>query len=399
MRTLVRFKVLNRVQTDQPWPVKLDNRTFVFESEGKTLQAIVCSIEGQPAEFAPIFKKGKEGGMPTIDANSLWVKFVEDDLKAWQAVLCAYIEIDIDFQNYEMEFFPENDEEKKLDILTPFRISQIEHVNTEPYEFTTLGRALFALEHGRQLASVMTFYREGKTDLFGNRFVSSYNNLYLFLESLFCKGKTKTAHVVENLLAAPPFVEALVSAIQMTKNELPIPRASDRIRHFPKELKIHSTPKVLTESIVNLRGKLRHHNENSSVKWDPTRQDDYRNDAYFLAAVVQNIAFQMGAQHLWENSIAKGFQEMSKSIGVELKIRVKMELIAGELTFERLVDLTVPAIDLNARLATFVLNKALELADQNDPHAGVLTIRAHQLPNGPELFRYDLGAQVARGKS
>ena len=398
MRTSVKFKVLNDVKVDQNWPVKIGKRTFSLETDGLSLKHIVCSIDNQPIEFAPILVKGSQGGLPTIHANSLWVKFVEQDLKSWQAVLCAYIDIDIDFQNYEMEFFPENEEEEKIDIITPFKIGQVKNISAEPYEFTTLGRAFLALDHGQELSSVMTFYREGKSDLFGDRFVSAYNNYFLFLESLFCKGKTKTSSAAEKLLSDTNFSNALDKAVNNLKEESKISRPSDQRSFIPKELSYNSSKRELTESIVSLRGKLRHHNKHSSVKWDPTNQEKYKNEAYFLATIVQEIAFEMGTSHLWTDEVAERFQKMSKKMGVELKVRVSMELIAGDETFSRLLDLSIPSLGLSAKLATFVLGNALELAAENDPHASILSIRAYRLPNGPELFRYDLGAQIARGK-
>lgn len=60
------------------------------------------------------------------------------------------------------------------------------------------------------------------------------------------------------------------------------------------------------------------------------------------------------------------------------------------------LKLRFPGLGPSPLLSKAALQKTLEIFDERSPAAEVLGIRARIKPNGPELFRYDLGPGVGR---
>lgn len=344
-----------------------------------------------PFSLAPQIEMLKEGDVKAnirIPSGS-YTLTAERDIRAWQTLLIAYALIDIDFDNATEEFKAEAGEEKI--VLPNFSRSTFE-LTQRGFDFSVFGRAFLSIEKGVPLIEWMSLYRDGAKALFAERSIDAYNQFYLFIETQFCNGKTKTRLAVQELTKNSEFMSALDKvASQAQKSRRKLDKLS-----FAALSKWPSDRHELVEEIVELRGRLRHHSLNSPNRWDPNKQGLFDQEARFLALIAHELAYPRTTGQLWDQSTLESFTNLAEEMHMTIEVHVTLTIKENDSVRDVGINMSFPQPHADSSLAKAVLERSLEVFERNSPAAELFGIRARIKSNNTELLRYDLGPSVAR---
>jgi hypothetical protein len=389
----IKFPVVNRVRIPRPWPIKKGDRTYFIETDNEGfIKAVGVQFTNVPVEKAPTIRpvhRGQVKANITFNGGD-YSLLAERDVRAWQSLICAHLLVDINFDEAREEFHPETPEERESIDLPSFGRAKKEKVRSG-IEFGILGRAFLAIDQGEPLIELMSFYREGLKALFAERSVDAFNQLYLFLETQFCRGKTGTDQATDELIKNPNFVAALNDAASAARQK------PESLRPRFKSLFDEAYDvRTLTKELVELRGKLRHHRLSSPHRWDPNRQEHFEAEARFISLICNNIAFPMTTGKLWDKAIVEQFSTLATEMRMTTEIIVRLTIKRDERLDDVSIKMTLPQPDADAQLARFILGKSLETLDEKEPAAELYAIRAWTKDGRVELFRYDIGPTIGR---
>lgn len=394
MKVSVSFPIKNKVFIRNPFPIAVGNKSYIIDIESEVAKSVSVTWSGISTEFAPQIENHQQDPVKVSinkRQSEQFVLFAEYDLRAWQSLLSAYVLVDIDFDIPTTRFAAENHSETEV-IKIKSSSSRFHKPRTRGKEaFEIYGRAFLAIEEGRGQIEVMSHYREALIALDAGRSIDAYNNFYLFIESQFCRGKSSTPVVVKILMKQVDFINALGAAAKEYKEEK---------RAYPIRFKAiglaGTDPEPLITEIVELRGLLRHHSLANPGRWNPNKQEQYVVEAVFLGSLCLKLAFPKTTQTIWKPPYLVQFQEQAKKGNFEVELAISVTIRNGDEADERHFDMKVPQIGLDAQLATAVLQKALEILDEQSPDAELFAIRARHKTQGTELFRYDVGPSLHR---
>lgn len=388
----VKFPIRNDVYVKEPWPIRVGSKTYFIDTDQGKAKSVGVRIAGVSPEVAPKIELPAEGPFrANITLNSgFHVLMAEHELRAWEALLAAYVIIDIDFDNPITEFTLEPSDKNATLPVSNF-VQGREPVRWRGRdEFSVFGRAFLAIETGMALIEPMSLYREAHKALLVERSIDAYNGFYLFIESLFCRGRTGTVQATNELTRSLEFMRALGMVVENKRSVV-----NQKVR-FSGVTKWQNESRLLVTEIVALRGRLRHHSLSSPHRWDPNRQRDYDAEARFLGAVANNIAFERSSGKLWEGSLPEKFTRLAEETHMTVTIHVRLTIRQTEHIEEIPIDMTFPQRVLDSQLAHAVLTKALEALNERSPVAELFAIRAWEKTRGTELLRYDVGPTLTR---
>lgn len=210
MRITVAFDVKNHVNVMESWPLEIGDRTFFLEREGDSLKKVCISFSDVGIEHAPSLVPGdgdKSAARVTINGG-IYASIARQSVINWQAVLSGVQIIDLDFDNYELIFTAENLEEEPRIQIKSFKTDISKSLNS-PCDYEQIGRAFLTNPIPDERIESTSHFREGRIAYGAGRHVDAYNNMFLFLETRYCDGKTKTEQQVELLSNERLFCDAL----------------------------------------------------------------------------------------------------------------------------------------------------------------------------------------------
>ncbi|WP_156908852.1 hypothetical protein [Bradyrhizobium murdochi] len=376
------------MRISEVWPVKAQHKYFIERREGFVSHVGVI-FEALPIDEAPTFFKASGSiAESRISIKGNRIQEAVQGVRAWQSLLATYVIVDVDFDDISQEFKPEGDAERERVHILSFNSNRNEPNSKIMHDFSIFGRAFLAVDRGVDLIEPMAFFIEGRKALAADRLIDAYNYCFLFLESRF-----KLKH--QNRLAAAQLVEKreFCGALESILED---PMLRDVARGAKLALdKWPDDKEAIALEIVELRGRLRHHSIGNPNRWNPTEQQKYRAEAVFLAAICREIA-KPSFDITWEDTYVQEFVEQAKAMGMQLDVSVVLTIDDGTLPREIGMNFKIPQFEPSAMLAKTVLENALTEFDKHMPGAQLLGIRARVRPNGPELFRYDLGPGIRR---
>ncbi|MEH2529421.1 hypothetical protein V1277_004202 [Bradyrhizobium sp. AZCC 1588] len=376
------------MRISEVWPIKARHKYFIERREG-VVSHVGVIFDAVPIDEAPTFFKTSESiSKGTISLKGNRVQEAVQGVRAWQSLLAAYVIIDVDFDNISQEFKPETDAERERIHILSFSSNKNDPNAKIMHDFSIFGRAFLAIDRGVDLIEPMAFFIEGRKALAADRVIDSYNYFFLFLESRF-KLKHQNRLAAEQLVERREFREAVGSILDdaMSCNlakgtKLALDKWKD-------------DQGAVALEIVELRGRLRHHSIGNPNRWNPNEQQKYRAEAVFLAAVCREIA-KPSFDVTWADEYVQEFVEQAKAMGMQVDVSVVLTIDDGALPREVGMNFKIPQFEPSPMLAKTVLENALAEFDKHMPGAQLLGIRARVRPNGPELFRYDLGPGIRR---
>lgn len=383
MIVTIAFDVRNHVEVMEGWPIENAGATLFLEREGNVVRRVCVSYSNASLNDAPRIETSPDGEkVSAIKINdTVYASQARYRILNWQAVVSGVQVFNIDFDNFEVRFTPQSISEENQIPIRSFRSSS--DALNKTCEFEQIGRAFCVDPIGDSRVESMAHYREGRLAFEAGRFVDSYNNMYLFLETRYCDGKTGTTRQVKLLSENQSFCENLRETISEYR-EL----NSNSMEHvgdlFKDELKLSHKIKV----IVNLRGKLRHHALKSPHRWDPNRQSEYANAARFIGSLVGKIVIQESLQDIYAPEILERFRKLSVDSGNETKVSVSSTRLEPKRTLQ--LEISLPTVVPSTRLCLTAVRAAIDKCRESEQLTDTVRLRATSSSLSLELFEVEL---------
>lgn len=381
----IAFKVKNRLEIAESWPIKVGETTFFLECRDGLVQNACISYTGVNVDKAPKIQPltstnaHYEIVMMVNEYISMAIKKIMD----WQTIISGKYIFDLDFDSYELRFQPENmTEEKKIPIRSFHRYDGDSRKVSCVFE--QIGKAFYVGPIENFRIESTSHFREGRIAYDSGRYIDSYNNMFLFLETRYCDGKTKTAQQIQLLSENPIFISALKQALSSFQS-------SDFLKssHLAVLSDITKEIKEKIKAIVHLRGYLRHHSLKSPQRWDPNKQDKYEVPARFLGLVVGHIVIEETLNDIYAPEPLKLFQEMAISGGRETKIIVNTVRLEKKPTLS--LNISFPTTVMSSKLSLSTAREAISFCERSDQLPDTVKIEATHSKTGMELVVIELG--------
>ena len=379
----VAFDVKNYVEVMEGWPLKHDNVIFFLERTGNVLKKVCLSFPGVSIEHAPHFKRPNEAsGSAELKVNSgVYAALARKRIMNWQAVVSGIQIVDLDYDNFDMRFHAENIEEESRIHLKSFKSSYDKALNSA-CDFEQIGRAFCANSIPDDRIESTSHYREGRLAFEAGRYVDAYNNMFLFLETRYCDGKTKTAQQVELLSKN----QALCLSIEEAAAERTKSYQADSKEKFDLFNSCTSVEDKI-KALVLLRGKLRHHSLKSPHRWDPNHQEKHKGEARFLISVVHAIVIRESLEEIYAPTSLASFREQSVSSGNEIKVRLTTRRVKNERALE--LEMSYPTTVVSSLLCVNTVRYAIEACEKDGQLADTVKFEAIHSGQDLELFSID----------
>ncbi|MEP3295334.1 MAG: hypothetical protein ABJO27_02400 [Pseudoruegeria sp.] len=377
------FDVKNYVEVMEGWPLRQDNMTFYLEREGNVLKRVRLSFSGVGIEYAPSFTQSSEAA----DRSNLKIKdggylaLARKRIMSWQAVVSGIQVVDLDYDSFEMRFHAENIEEESRIHLKSFKPSYDQALNSA-CDFEQIGRAFCADPISDDRIESTSHYREGCLAFESGRYVDAYNNMFLFLETRYCDGKTKTAQQVELLFSN----KALCERIEVADKERIASNQTQKNEKFDL-FKSNDSVRDKIKALVLLRGKLRHHSLKSPYRWDPNKQDKHKGEARFLITVVLDIVIKESLNDIYALGPREKFREQSVSSGNEIKIALKTQRVKSEPAL--VLNISYPTTVVSSLLCLNTVRHAIKECERGGQLADTVKFEALHSGRNLELFSID----------
>ncbi|WP_394691493.1 hypothetical protein [Hoeflea sp.] len=379
----VAFNVKNHVEVMEGWPIKSGDMTFFLEREDNVLKRVCLAFSDVGIQHAPsITPPSDEGGKTHIKiSGGEYAELAREALMSWQAVVSGLQIIDLDFDNYELRFRAENINEEPHVHVKSFKHSVDKALNIA-CDFEQVGRAFCVGPVSSDRIESTSHFREGRIAFEAGRYVDAYNNMFLFLETRYCDGKTGNDKQTDLLLKQ----KLLCSIIEQTAEEF-----SKQIALAPKDkfnlFKPDDSTRDKIKTLVLLRGKLRHHSLKSPHRWDPNKQNEHESAARFLGAVVSDIVSKESIDDIYAPATLEKFQEISVGTGYETKIKVITSRRKKERTLA--LEMSYPTTVVSSRLCLATVRNAIEACEKEEQLADTVRFEATLSRADLELFSLD----------
>ncbi|WP_421979160.1 hypothetical protein [Roseibium sp.] len=379
MIVTVAFDVKNHVEVVEDWPIKLGDRTFLLEREANVLKRVCVAFSGVDVAQAPLVQPtGSEAEIPSIKImGGGHASRARKSIMNWQAVISGQQIVDLDYDNYELRFRAEDVSEETSIHLTSFRSNAYNALNRE-CDFEQIGRAFCVNQISDDRIESNSHFREGRLAYGAGRYVDAYNNMYLFLETRFCDGKTGNEKQTDLLLKQAELCQAIENNAKVFAKQ-----KSTREPAF-NLFKPGDSTREKIRALVLLRGKLRHHSLKSPQRWDPNKQSEYEGAARFLGAVVGEIVIRETLDDIYGPTALQLFREISVAEGHETKIKVNTYRLNKERTL--VLDMSYPTTVLSSRLCLSSLRSALQSCEENGQLEDTVRLQASSSRSELELF-------------
>lgn len=381
----VAFDVKNKVEVMEGWPIKRGGMTFFLEREGIVLKRVCISFSDVEIEHAPILTAASdERSTPHLNVNGgIYAELARKTVMNWQAVVSGLQIVDLDFDNFEVRFRAEHIEEESRIHLSSIKTSFDQTLNSA-CDFEQFGRAFCTGSISDDRIESTAHFREGRIAFAVGRYVDAYNNMFLFLETRYCDGKTGASQQIE-LLSKEKILCESIEENATTFAKLSIAHKKDKFVLFKPDDGIREKIK----SLVLLRGKLRHHSLKSPLRWDPNKQDEYESAARFLGAVVGDIVIKESMEDIYAPAALAEFRTISVSTGFETRIKLTTHRLENERALD--LDMSYPTTVASSVLCLNTVRNAIEVCDKDMQLADTVRFEAMNGRNDLELFSLDFG--------
>jgi hypothetical protein len=383
MIVTVAFDVKNHVEVMEGWPIKRGTTTFFLEREGNVLKRVCLAFSGVDVAQAPhVQPAGSEADIPHITIKGgEHASLARKSIMNWQAVVSGQQIVDLDYDNYELRFKAEESSEEASIHIKSFRSNPNNVLNRE-CDFEQIGRAYCVGLIPDDRIESTSHFREGRLAYGAGRYIDAYNNMYMFLETRFCDGKTGNEKQTDLLSKQVELCQAVEDSAKAFANQ-----GSTRASTF-NLFKPGDTTRDKIRALVLLRGKLRHHSLKSPQRWDPNKQNEYEGAARFLSAVVGDIVIKESLDDIYGPAALQLFREISVATGHETKIKVNTYRLNKERTL--LLDMSYPTTVVSSKLCLATLRNAVQACEKAEQLGDTVRLQALSSRSELELFSLDL---------
>ena len=306
MRYRYTFEVVSRIQLAPP--IHFAHKGFHFrltDTGGRFTQLVVETPSVQlPTGWKP---KRTAAGIPTFTTPPQpYLAIVQQEVRAIRGALTLWGLIDIDVDQPNAEFLPENDAERsELDL---FAVNLKRQPRTElpmiPPVPDMLVRCILARGEFAKYEVPFEFFRRGSDDCYHRHFVEAIFNFFFVLEYLIGGGKFKATQL-ELAFASS---DDLRTAFHEAQKEINAGRLRSEVWARKAASKYGSLDfGQVVKALVSLRGFLHHQSLTRTGNWNPGTQIDFEPDAQFLHFVCQPVLMKFALAILFDRDAVAEF--------------------------------------------------------------------------------------------
>ncbi|NOX65054.1 MAG: hypothetical protein GXO85_04460 [Chlorobi bacterium] len=311
MKCKYKFKIIGKIKPSHIYPIMARGATYEFEvNESGVATYIVVTIKTDDERYWPNISKSSTPGVAfhlNISENPL-IFFVRMELRIIEGLLSLYGVHSIGLNYPQIEWIPENEEEKEKMKIFNFKTGTTELSDNEiiPTPFDIIARSIIGADKGYDVEVALSFYRKGRIDVEEKRYIEAIYNFYFLLESTYGNGKFKKRQISTEFKNST----ILIESIQSVQND---PRT--RILSNPKlkqeyENKYkNKSPENIIDQIIELRGFLHHHTSKRKGIWHPENQDKYKLDALFIQLISFNVAFRLSEICVFDEEVTRTYEK------------------------------------------------------------------------------------------
>lgn len=306
MKCKHRFRVDGRVRPDRVFPVRSRFYTWHFElSDGFITHVTAIADLPDPGDWPAVRQDAAPGAVPRFDPKAPHLVFIMAELRTIQGFLSLFGVRSIDLLSPELEWLPENEQERSALKIKSFKI-QATDPDPGPVAFDLIARSILAADKGYRLETPLSFFRRSLLDLREHQFIEAFYDLYFVLETLFGNGKTRKRDVLAEFKASQELNAAVVKALQD-----PGPMRSHVRGEYERKFRSFSAHQYLAH-VVEIRGFLHHHSQRRAGIWHPERQERYEADAFVLHEVASHVVYDLALAYFDEPEVIAAFRESER---------------------------------------------------------------------------------------
>lgn len=297
MKCRYRFAVRSLIRPTSLHPVAVDNFKYAFFADSGFIDRVEVTVPADPQKDVP--KVDMVPGTCTltgIRVNRPLYDEVLQGLRITEGLLSLYGMIGIDFENLQIEWIPESDQERNSIVIPSltFRYNERSLAETSETPFDLIARALLSVPEASETEVPLTFYRRATTDIRERRYIQAFYDFYFMIESLFGSGKSKNDAIEGEFKKSSDLRDAIKKTIAAFRPPQGEPMLE---KLFNDHYRGKSSDEII-ERVVSIRGFLHHHNPKRPGMWHPDRQKEYEVDALIMQGVCFTLAEAMSSGHI-----------------------------------------------------------------------------------------------------
>jgi len=299
MRCMYTFELVGALRPERLLAFELDDFRFEFgvDKDSEQVRELMVSFPISVNEIAT--SKASLKGTTNADINlrqPRWER-VQEIIRSAEAMWGLWGLQEIRVSEALISYIPESDEESSAITVNHFQVtrSKIPFLDDLPklqleYVIVPIITAVKERSHDVRIS----FYRRGVQDVLNGEYIEAFYDFYFMLESSFGDGKTKNSQIQQKLLQAELLTTAIADTVFSDSYEGGLP---SELRSRYQADYANLTSSEFIKKLVKLRGFLHHHNSKRTDGWKPTRQEDFRLEAFML----QDICCRVGVELFFEN--------------------------------------------------------------------------------------------------
>ena len=319
MRCEYRFRVSGRLRLDQSHPITLNAHIYRFHTtpDTKRVDAVSVEVRADDSSSWPTVTR-----LPPDPANPRAPKFnvnipspewdaIREEIQTIEGLLSIYGLDSIDTENLERCYIPDNESEAQCLQANNFQVSRQPLPDSAfPLSaFDVIARSVLAANELRVLQAALGFFRKGRIDMQGARFIDAFYDFFFVIETLFADGKSRASAMADAFRGSPVLLTATREALageglrQLLRN-----RAHLNARFVEKYLR--PDPLDALGALIETRGFLHHHSGKRPGAWHPNRNADFEIDANVAQEIASQVVFALTHDAIFSEGAIERYQEL-----------------------------------------------------------------------------------------
>lgn len=241
-----------------------------------------------------------------LQIDPIWPE-VERALMIVEGVMSMYGLERFVLEEVQSEWLPDSEDERERLAIYSFKASVGKSKDAPPVLYDMFIRSFLIAPLVANREVTLNFMRRGRDDLYERRYVDAVYDFFLALETSFAGGAFKKQEVVRRMLANNLLVDSLAIVRTRLSHDVEFIKLTSDSSKFNY---LSATAAQILEHLVAVRGLLHHHTSAGGKTWHPSRQDEFRMDAVFLAELCLDIFNGEVTKSMFSDGIADAFAKV-----------------------------------------------------------------------------------------
>jgi hypothetical protein len=309
MKCRYKFRVVSDISLNPEIKFSYEGLTYFLNNENNRFTWIIIEATGIDVKSRQPPPEILKEGLPTFSApDDPMLEYVRHSLLVARGALGVWGIYDIDVLRPQMEWIPENDEEKRNCSIYGLSINHTPRghgkLHNAPQDLIV--RTLISHHKLTEYEIPLEFFRRATDDIYNERYIEAIYDLYFMLEYLFSDGNFKKRSTEDSFNNS----HELLAAIEKAKKH-PSPWVYSRpklLKQYNEKYSNLSANGFITK-IIECRGFLHHQSSKRNDNWNPSWQYDFELDATVMFTICMNLATEFTTAPLFKPEELKHFYD------------------------------------------------------------------------------------------